>query len=50
MPAAYASADALAHATVLTYFSQSTEFLNDVQVTAQNPASPGFSGHWLVLV
>jgi len=48
--AAYASADALAHATVLTYFSQSTEFLNDVQVTAQNPASPGFSGHWLVLV
>jgi len=45
--AAYASADTLAHATVLAYFSQSPEFLADVQVTATHPAD---GAHWLVLV
>ena len=45
--AAYANAQAQAHALVLTYFSQSPEFLGDVQVTAQNPAS---AQHWLVLI
>ena len=44
---AYASADTLAHATVLAYFSQSPEFLGDVQVTATHPAD---GTHWLVLV
>jgi hypothetical protein len=44
---AYTQADLLAHATVLTYFSQSTEFLADVQVTAQTPSS---SSHWLELI
>ena len=45
--AAYAGALALAHAYVVTDFSQSAEFLADVQVTAQNPAS---AQHWLVLI
>lgn len=45
--AAYASADLAAHAQVLTYFSQSTEFLGDVQITAQHPAD---SAHWLYLI
>ena len=45
--AAYAAADLLAHAQTLIYFSQSPEFLGDVQVTAQNPTS---AQHWLVLV
>lgn len=42
----YASADFQAHAQMLVYFSASPEFLADVQVTAQNPAS---AQHWLVL-
>jgi hypothetical protein len=45
--AAYASADQQAHALVLTYFSQSTEFLGDVQITAQHPAD---TQHWLYLI
>lgn len=44
--AAYTAADAQAHATVLAYFSQSAEFLSDVQVTATHPAD---TTHWLVL-
>jgi len=45
--AAYAAAQSLGHAYVLTDFSASAEFLADVQVTAQNPSS---AQHWLVLV
>ena len=45
--AAYAKADLVAHATVIAYFSQSPEFLGDVTITAQNPAS---AQHWLQLV
>ena len=45
--AAYAAADAQAHALTLVYFSQSAEFLGDVQVTAQNPTS---AQHWLILI
>lgn len=45
--AAYAQAEAQAHALVLTYFSQSPEFLTDVQVTAAHPAD---ATHWLVLI
>ena len=45
--AAYAKADLQAHATVLTYISQSAEFLGDVQVTA---ATPSDAHHWLILV
>jgi len=45
--AAYASADLAAHALVLTYFSQSPEFLNDVQITASHPAD---ATHWLYLI
>lgn len=44
---AYSTADQAAHATLLVDFSNSGEFLNDVQITAQHPAS---SQHWLVLV
>ena len=44
---AYTQALLVAHATVLSYFSQSPEFLGDVQVTASNPAS---AQHWLVLI
>ena len=44
---AYAQALLVAHATVLAYFSQSPEFLADVQVTASTPAN---AQHWLVLV
>ncbi len=44
---AYAAAETQAHAQVLVYFSQSAEFLNDVQVTAQHPSS---AQHWLVLI
>jgi len=44
---AYAAAQILGHAYVLTYFSQSPEFLSDVQVTAANPSGPQ---HWLVLI
>jgi hypothetical protein len=45
--AAYAQADLVAHAAVIAYFSQSPEFLADVTITAQNPAS---EQHWLQLV
>jgi len=45
--AAYTSALAYAHAAVITDFSQSAEFLNDVQVSATMPAS---AQHWLVLI
>jgi hypothetical protein len=45
--AAYAAAQAQGHAVVLTDFSQSAEFLNDVQITATNPAS---AQHWLYLI
>ncbi len=45
--AAYAQADLQAHAQVLAYFSQSREFLTDVQVTARHPAD---AQHWLVLI
>jgi hypothetical protein len=45
--AAYAAAEATAHALVLAYFSQSPEFLNDVQITAQHPAD---ATHWLILI
>lgn len=34
------------HAQMLVYFSASTEFLSDVQITAANPAS---AQHWLLL-
>ena len=43
---AYASAEFQAHATMLVYFSASSEFLADVRVTAQKPAD---SQHWLIL-
>lgn len=43
---AYATAEFQAHAQMLVYFSVAPEFLSDVQVTAQNPAS---AQHWLVL-
>lgn len=44
---AYANAELVAHATVLTYFSLSSEFLGDVGVTAQHPAD---ATHWLTLI
>jgi len=44
---AYTSADLNAHATLLVDFSNSGEFLNNVQVTAQHPAD---ANHWLVLI
>jgi hypothetical protein len=44
--AAYAAADSQAHAQTLVYFSQSQEFLADVQITA---ASPPSAQHWLAL-
>ena len=43
---AYLAAQTQAHALMLVYFSSSPEFLADVQVTAQNPAS---ASHWLLL-
>lgn len=45
--AAYSAAELQAHALVAAYFSQSPEFLSDVQVTAQTPAS---AQHWLLLI
>jgi len=45
--AAYAAAQAQGHALVLTDFSQSAEFLGDVQITAAHPAD---SSHWLYLI
>ncbi len=45
--AGYTSALAIAHATVLAYFSQSPEFVGDVQITAQHAAD---ATHWLMLI
>ena len=42
----HAAAQNTAHSIVLTDFSASQEFLGDVTVTAQNPAS---TQHWLLL-
>ena len=44
---AYTAALAVAHAYVVTDFSQSAEFLGNVQITAQHPAD---SQHWLYLI
>jgi hypothetical protein len=44
---AYAAADLFAHATVLVDISNSAEFLGDVQISGQHPAS---SQHWLLLL
>jgi len=43
---AFAVAQLQAHAQMLVYFSNSAEFLSDVQITAQTPAS---AQHWLIL-
>jgi hypothetical protein len=45
--AAYAAADAVAHAYVITDFSASSEFLGLIQVTGNHPNS---ATHWLVLI
>jgi hypothetical protein len=45
--AAYAAAELQAHATVITDFSQSAEFLGDVQITTAHPAD---TQHWLYLI
>ena len=45
--AAYTQAELAAHAALIADFSQSAEFLGDVQITANNPSS---SSHWLLLV
>ena len=45
--AAYQAADTLAHAYVLTDFSQSAEFLGDVSATPGQPLTPQ---HWLILI
>ena len=45
--AAYTAALAVAHAVVLTDFSQSPEFVGDVQITAAHPAD---AQHWLYLI
>ncbi len=45
--AAYAAAELAAHAQVLADFSNSGEFISDVQVTSAHPAD---AQHWLVLV
>jgi len=44
---AYTSAEQAAHAAFLVDFSNSAEFLQDVQITQQNPAS---AQHWLLLI
>ena len=44
--AQYTADDAYAHALVVTYVSQSAEFLSDVQITGQATTSPQ---HWLVV-
>ena len=44
--AAYLAAQTAGHATVLVDFSNSAEFLGDVQITAQHPAD---AQHWLLL-
>jgi hypothetical protein len=45
--AAYTSAELLAHAAVLADFSQSAEFINDVQITSAHKAD---ATHWLILI
>ncbi len=45
--AAYNAAELTGRATVLSYFSASPEFLTNIEITAQNPAS---AQHWLVLL
>lgn len=45
--AAYQAAQIQGHAQVLVYFSASSEFLGDVQVTATHPADVQ---HWLILI
>jgi len=45
--AAYDAAELTGRATVLSYFSASPEFLTNIEITAQNPAS---AQHWLVLL
>jgi hypothetical protein len=45
--ASYGVGTLQAHAQVVTYFSQSPEFLNDVQITSAHPAD---SSHWLYLI
>jgi len=45
--AAYTTAWTYAHAVVLKNFSQSAEFLGDVQITAAHPAD---TQHWLFLI
>jgi len=44
---AYSDAELHAHAQVLADFSQSSEFLGNVQATTQHPAS---AQHWLILI
>ena len=44
---AFATAQTQAHALMLVYFSASSEFLSDVQITAATPAS---AQHWLYLI
>jgi hypothetical protein len=44
---AYSAADLAAHATLLVDFSNSQEFLANVQITAQHPAD---AQHWLFLI
>lgn len=43
---AYADAQKLGHAQVLVYFSASSEFLKDVEITASSPAD---TQHWLLI-
>jgi hypothetical protein len=44
---AYTAAELAAHAVVLSDFSASAEFLANIEITAQHPAS---AQHWLVLL
>ena len=44
---AFAAAQLQAHALMLVYFSNSGEFLSDVQITAAHPAD---TSHWLYLI
>lgn len=45
--AAYQAVDNTARATLITYFSASSEFLTDVGITAQHPAN---AQHWLLMI
>jgi hypothetical protein len=49
--AAYAAAELQAHATVLAYFSQSPEFLQDVSIVSDFPpySHAADMQHWLIL-